>query len=240
MARIRSVKPEYFTSMDICQLSIEARLAFIGLWTHADDEGRFVDEPRLIKAALFPLDDELDFAAVDGLLNELQRTERIIRYQSPDGKRFAAIRGWNHQKIDRRTPSKHPPPPDLDEGSSSARHNVSDDSSPDRIGSDRNGSDPSSSSEVTLTDDDAHAVDLVLQAIASHKLTQNPSVKNPHQWKRKVMRNDRAELTPRILELYREHPTAAASLLAGAVLGEHSALQNLALHRRPELQETPT
>jgi hypothetical protein len=33
MARIRSIKPEFFTSLTIGSLSERARLAFIGIWT---------------------------------------------------------------------------------------------------------------------------------------------------------------------------------------------------------------
>ena len=57
MARIRSIKPEFFTSLTIADLTVEQRLTFIGLWTHVDDEGRCVDDSRLIKAAIWPLDD---------------------------------------------------------------------------------------------------------------------------------------------------------------------------------------
>jgi hypothetical protein len=34
MARIRSIKPEFFTSISIADLSRDARLMFIGMWTH--------------------------------------------------------------------------------------------------------------------------------------------------------------------------------------------------------------
>jgi hypothetical protein len=57
MARIRSIKPEFFTSLTIGSLSERARLAFIGIWTFVDDYGRAVDDARLVKAAVFPLDD---------------------------------------------------------------------------------------------------------------------------------------------------------------------------------------
>ena len=45
MARIRTIKPEFFTSDDICALSPLARLLYVGLWCEADREGRLVWTP---------------------------------------------------------------------------------------------------------------------------------------------------------------------------------------------------
>lgn len=40
MARIRTIKPEFFTSEDIVSLSPLARLFYVSLWCEADREGR--------------------------------------------------------------------------------------------------------------------------------------------------------------------------------------------------------
>ena len=109
MARIRTIKPEFFTSLTIADLPLTARLTFIGLWTHVDDAGRCVDDPRLIKAAVWPLDDrtasdiELDLK----LLSEASLITRYILTR----KRYIAVTGWDeHQRINRPTPSKLPAP----------------------------------------------------------------------------------------------------------------------------------
>ena len=47
MARIRTIKPEFFTSEDIVALSPLARLLFIALWCEADREGRLVWKPTI-------------------------------------------------------------------------------------------------------------------------------------------------------------------------------------------------
>jgi hypothetical protein len=110
VARIRTIKPEFFTSLTIAALPVEARLTFIGLWTHVDDEGRCVDETRLIRAALWALDDR-SFGDVEKDLQQLADASLIRRY-TVDGKRFLIIVGWSeHQKINRPTRSKLPPPP---------------------------------------------------------------------------------------------------------------------------------
>lgn len=110
MPRIRTIKPEFFTSLTIASLAVEARLTFIGLWTHVDDEGRCVDDTRLVRAALWPLDDR-SFADVENDLTELSRASLIRRYEA-NGKRYLSVSGWGeHQKINRPTPSKLPSPP---------------------------------------------------------------------------------------------------------------------------------
>lgn len=110
MARIRTIKPEYFTSLTIADLSLHARLTFIGLWTHVDDAGRCVDDSRLIKAAVWPLDDRVS-ADVERDLHELTEASLIVRY-TVDERSYIAVRTWDeHQRINRPTPSKLPAPP---------------------------------------------------------------------------------------------------------------------------------
>lgn len=109
MARIRTIKPEFFTSLTIANLPLAARLTFIGLWTHVDDGGRCVDEVRLIRAALWPLDDRLA-SDVEEDLKVLQDASLIVRYEHA-GRRYLAVRNWReHQRIDKPKPSKLPPP----------------------------------------------------------------------------------------------------------------------------------
>jgi hypothetical protein len=108
VARIRTIKPEFFTSLSNADLSIPARLTFIGLWTHADDQGRCVDDARLIKAALWPL--ERSVKAIEADLDELDQGDKIQRYEVA-GRRFLSVTEWlTHQRINRPTPSKYPPP----------------------------------------------------------------------------------------------------------------------------------
>ncbi|MFC3902537.1 hypothetical protein SAMN05421749_103293 [Acinetobacter marinus] len=57
MARARNIKPSFFQNEDIVELSCEARLLFIGLWTLADREGRLENRPKKIKMSLFPADE---------------------------------------------------------------------------------------------------------------------------------------------------------------------------------------
>ena len=110
MARIRSIKPEFWTSEQVMECSTNARLLFIGLWNFCDDAGRMVASDKRIKASVFPSD---DFTAetVRRMLVELSSND-LIRLYVVDDKEFLQVTGWHHQKIDRPQKSKIPDPPD--------------------------------------------------------------------------------------------------------------------------------
>ena len=108
MARIRTIKPAFFTSEDVSAVSIPARLLFIGLWTEADREGRLEYRPRQLKARLFPMDADLDVAP---LLEEL-RAVGLVRSYASDGGRYIAIPAWHkHQKVHPKEPESFLPAP---------------------------------------------------------------------------------------------------------------------------------
>lgn len=109
MARIRSIKPEFATSLAIADLSHLARLHFILLWTYADDEGRGVDDPRLLKAALWPLDESVSLLQVDELQAELCAHGRIRRYESGGRCYFEVVNWAEHQKPQHPRKSTLPP-----------------------------------------------------------------------------------------------------------------------------------
>lgn len=123
MSRIRSIKPEFWTSEQVMECSTNARLLFIGLWNFCDDHGRHPFAPRQIKALIFPGD---SFTADDvrRMLDELSTNGLIITYVV-DGKEYFHVSGWKHQKIDRPQPARFPPP--FDESSSNGRRTLSTD-----------------------------------------------------------------------------------------------------------------
>jgi hypothetical protein len=111
MARIRTIKPEFFSSDTVAQLSFRARLTWIGLWTYCDDFGRGRDNVKLIKAAVWPLDD-VDTAEIEKDLAELADLRLITRYYAND-KGYLTVESWSeHQKVSHPTESKIPAPED--------------------------------------------------------------------------------------------------------------------------------
>jgi hypothetical protein len=56
MARIRNIKPDFWTDEKLVELETWERLLFIGLWNFADDEGYMAYSPKRIKMQVFPGD----------------------------------------------------------------------------------------------------------------------------------------------------------------------------------------
>jgi len=76
VARIRTIKPEFFTSEQIVELSPMARLLFIATWCEADREGRMAWKPRTFKMRYFPADD----CDIDALARELIASGLVTPY----------------------------------------------------------------------------------------------------------------------------------------------------------------
>lgn len=108
MARIRTVKPEFWEDEKIASLSRDARLLFIGLWNHADDSGRMRAHPRFVQSKVFPYDLDLD---VRPLIRELASNGFLCLYSS-DGQDYLWVRNFSkHQRIDKPQKSLLPEPP---------------------------------------------------------------------------------------------------------------------------------
>jgi hypothetical protein len=146
MARIRSIKPEFWTSQQIVECSTNARLLFIGLWNFCDDNGIHPAEPRRLKMEIFPGDDFM-VEQITGWIGELLKVGLLREYET-EGQRYWLVTGWKkHQKIDK--PSyKHPLPPatdsakaqgEIDEHSPNDRRGLDDRSPPESSGVESSG-----------------------------------------------------------------------------------------------------
>jgi hypothetical protein len=98
MARIRTIKPEFFTSEDIVSMSPLARLFYVSLWCEADREGRLEWKPGTFKMRYLP-GDSCDVAELG---KELIGNGLIVLY-TVDGKQYAEIPTFTeHQVINNR------------------------------------------------------------------------------------------------------------------------------------------
>lgn len=115
MARIRTIKPEFFDDEHLCELPFQHRLCYIGLWTQADKAGRLEDRPKRLKARIFPFDD----VDMNEMLEALAREGFIVRYQA-DGRDYLAIKdsSWRkHQRPRQDEPESVIPPHTYEDGS---------------------------------------------------------------------------------------------------------------------------
>ena len=116
MARIRSIKPEFFTSLTIADLELSTRLTFIGLWTYVDDNGVGLADPRLIRAAVWPLEEAPDI--LQRTREDLQslHAARLVTLYEASGKALLAVSNWSeHQKVSHPRKPRYPRPQDVHE-----------------------------------------------------------------------------------------------------------------------------
>lgn len=104
MARIRTIKPEFFTSEDIVSLSPLARLLYIAIWCEADKEGRLVWKPMTFKLRYFPGDN----CDIQAMCKEIVDAGLVVLY----GEGLAVVPSFKaHQHINPRESESNLPEP---------------------------------------------------------------------------------------------------------------------------------
>ena len=107
MARIRSIKPEFWTSEQVVECSTNARLLFIGLWNFCDDYGRHTFAPKQIKALIYPADD-FTTGEIDAWLGELV-AHGLIRKYAVNDKQYLEVRAGITRRSIGASPRNSPP-----------------------------------------------------------------------------------------------------------------------------------
>lgn len=120
MARIRSVKPEFWVDRSFVRKvpNRDARMLYMALWNLADEHARLMGDPAYIKGQAFPYaeDDDLTPKVIDELLDMLADAERVVRYEVDGDPYLFLPRLAKHQRLESaKVPSRLPPPPDPDE-----------------------------------------------------------------------------------------------------------------------------
>lgn len=124
MARIRTIKPSFFTSLSNSRLTLAQRLTYIALLTHCDDAGRCIDSAHVIRGAIWSLPvpetygeegRERIVAEVEDDLAVLAKEDKIIRYQRGDHPLLQVTNWRDHQVISRPSKSKYQPPDGYDD-----------------------------------------------------------------------------------------------------------------------------
>lgn len=115
MARIRSVKPEFWDDRKLAKrASRDARLLYIALWNLADEWGRLNGDPQWIKGQVFSYDDDLDSAAIGKLLEELENPAigAVVPYEADGDPYLFLPKLAKHQRLEpEKVRSRLPEPP---------------------------------------------------------------------------------------------------------------------------------
>jgi uncharacterized phage protein (TIGR02220 family) len=108
VARIRTIKPEFWTSGQVVDCSLITRLLFIGIWNFSDDHGVHPASIKRLKMEVFPSDSITD-EELGTMIDELVAAGLLYTYQV-DGKEYWQVTGWAaHQRIEKPT-YRHPLP----------------------------------------------------------------------------------------------------------------------------------
>ena len=124
MPRIRTIKPEFWSSPDTAQASPLARLTYIAMWNWADDYGRGTLNLKELEGFIFPNDDVSTLAAGTSdtsagtsytfrrVVQEVVNAFGLTIYEV-DRRTYYAIPSWSsHQRTERKAKSKYPAPED--------------------------------------------------------------------------------------------------------------------------------
>jgi hypothetical protein len=105
VARIRTIKPEFWKHEDLSALPEITHMLAAALLNHADDEGYFNANPALVKAECLPLREYS--LSTQEMLNQLSNVGYIELGAGADGKRYGRVVKFDeHQRVNRPTASK--------------------------------------------------------------------------------------------------------------------------------------
>ncbi len=108
MARIRTIKPDFYDDEKMGQLTIQANFLYIGMWVFSDDEGVIKRSANWIKSQIFPHREELRLSDVKGWIKELEESRRIIPFEYSEESYYLIRNLKSNQRIDKPHPSKIP------------------------------------------------------------------------------------------------------------------------------------
>jgi len=105
MARIRTIKPEFYTHEQLSELPASTHLLAGALLNYADDDGYFNANPKLIRAACCPLREPS--VSIHDSLKSLSEIGYLQLGVADDGRTYGRIVKFKtHQRVDKPSPSK--------------------------------------------------------------------------------------------------------------------------------------
>ena len=107
MARIRTIKPDFFSSPSAGKISYEARLLYIAMWQVADDWGVGEANPKMLAAYAFPYD-EITGKEIPCLLKEIADAFNVVFYSNHERAYFQILNWEEHQVTQRKAKRKYP------------------------------------------------------------------------------------------------------------------------------------
>lgn len=105
MARIRSIKPEFWQDSRMASQTALVRLVFLCLWSMADDEGRLEGDALAVWRFGSFREDSREVASA---LETLRGLARVVLYEVEGNPYIQIVKFTKHQRIDHASKSKYP------------------------------------------------------------------------------------------------------------------------------------
>lgn len=102
MARIRTIKPEFWEDEKIGKLPIPCRLFFIGCWNFADDFGVIKGNAALLKSQIFPYDENLRVSEIKKWIDALVDARMLVPIIHAEESYYFIRTFRSHQVLDKR------------------------------------------------------------------------------------------------------------------------------------------
>jgi len=106
----RYIHPACGTSLSLASLSPLAEVLFIHMLANADDQGRLPGDPRVLKALVCPMRDEISRENVNSLLGEIESQKMLLRYDDSSEPAIQLCNWWRYQSPQWAYPSRYAPP----------------------------------------------------------------------------------------------------------------------------------
>jgi len=111
MSNRRMIASDIFEDEFFASLNYFERLLWIGLFTlMADDQGRMLDNPALMRSKIFPYDEQITVEQVSDALHKMNG--QICRYRKDDKNLIQLVNWWRYQSPSWASASKYPAPED--------------------------------------------------------------------------------------------------------------------------------
>jgi hypothetical protein len=108
LARIRTIKPQFWTDEKIGKLPLGARLLFIGLWNLADDEGIVLWNASYFKGQIFPYDTRIRMSDINRWMGDITSLKLVACYVDVQRNTYGFVSTWHkHQVINRPQQTEH-------------------------------------------------------------------------------------------------------------------------------------
>lgn len=108
MARIRTIKPDFWTDEKVVELPFETRLFYIGSWNFADDNGNLQRSSKKLKMQIFPADLIDCEPLIQSLIDQGMFTEYCV-----NGEVFLHIKAFRHHQVINRPSKTGMPTPEM-------------------------------------------------------------------------------------------------------------------------------